>query len=467
MDLQDDIDTLLFVVADSLRFDARESLPTVTELADRNAEFTSFYTPGASTPSSMPGFFQSRSPIDHRGYGLELPPEIPTLPEHLTASGIKCAGWHSNRYVSADYGFDRGFNIYQDLNEKDQQNKNKTTSPSWRVLGRHLANTLGIQTGVEQIFERLGRHGVVDINPKIRAEHAINACLDWLPNQPDQITRFGYLHLMDTHLPYLPPAEYREQTDDIPIDYTEIYDLWQDLVNDPTSLSDDDVDTLHRLYLAEANYMDDQIQLLIDQLKERGLWESTALVFTGDHGELFRDREVPRKANVKHPDYLCEELTHTPLVIAGGPIPEIKNNTLTSGLDVAPTIVDLLDCNPPKEWKGRIIDSEEYTSRERIFSALAHTYGGGTGSRVEYSATHVAVRTDEVAVLWWLADDHLPEFYYRTSLGEEKVDPNNDDRFHFWLREAQEHGQLSSKVSDHGNTGNNVSKRLRDLGYVD
>ncbi len=103
MDLHTEVDTVLFVVVDSLRFDAHPpALPVVNELANENADFTSFYAPGASTPSSMPGFFQSRSLINHRGYGLELPPEIPTLPEHLAASGIKCRGWHSNTYVGEE-----------------------------------------------------------------------------------------------------------------------------------------------------------------------------------------------------------------------------------------------------------------------------------------------------------------------------------------------------------------------------
>lgn len=470
MNLRGNVDTVLFIVADSLRFDACSlALPAITKLATDNAQFTSFYTPGASTPSSMPGFFQSRSPIDHHGYGLELPPEIPTLPEQLADSGIECMGWHSNSYVGERYGFQRGFDAYYDLDgNNDETNDSLMTDISWRSLAGYSMDAFGMRDIGERIFEQLGRHGIVDINPKVRAKQAVDACLEWLPNSPDQSERFGYLHLMDTHLPYLPPTTYlNEQADGANVSFTRIYDLWQTLIEDPDSLSGEDVQILQTLYFAEARYMDDQIQRLVKQLQDRGLWESTALVFTGDHGELFRDRNVPGEDNVKHPDYLCEELTHTPLIIAGEPIPKMTDNTLTSGLDVAPTITGLFGHDSPIEWDGHAIGSKAYADREYIVSALAHTYGGGTGSRIDPDATHVAVRTDNISVLWWLASDRPTEYYYRTSKGERKVNPGDDDRFRHALDVAQEHGRLSVDVSEYGQNGNDVSDRLRDLGYIE
>lgn len=68
---------------------------------------------------------------------------------------------------------------------------------------------------------------------------------------------------MDTHLPYLPPASYRKQRNGAPVRDARVYELWQALVEDPASLSDEDVDALWALYLAEATYVDDQIQRLI------------------------------------------------------------------------------------------------------------------------------------------------------------------------------------------------------------
>lgn len=174
------------------------------------------------------------------------------------------------------------------------------------------------------------------------------------------------------------------------------------------------------------------------------------MILTGDHGEVFRDRDAPSGENVKHPNYLCEELTHTPFVVAGGPILEITSDTLTSGLDMAPTVAELFGQDPAAEWDGVAIGSDTYNNREYIISALAHTYGGGAGSRVNRDATHVAVRTDEVAALWWFADDRSTEFYCRTSEGERRVEPDDNDHFQRALDVARKHGQSLSKATEKG-----------------
>lgn len=463
MELPQNIETVIFVVSDSLRFDVGSiALPTVNDLGESGIQCTSFYTPGASTPSSMPGFVQSRSPLDHRGYGLELPPDFPTIAQHLSDAGVLCAGWHSNVYTSEQYGFDRGYDQYQDLGAGNSDNT--ADRMSWREIARKVGGTLGVRDVAERFFEQVKRHGYADMNPKVRAKRLIDGVLEWLPNRADATPRFGYLHLMDTHLPYLPPLDYRERIDDAPTAPTRAYDLWKMLIENPVDLSEADVTALRALYEAEALYVDDQVERLVAELRERGLWDSTALIFTADHGELFRDREVPGNENLKHPDYLCQELTHTPLVIGGSQIPTAQLDSLISGLDVAPTVSRLFGIDPASEWEGTPLDSVD---REYVVSALAHVYGGGTGARVEREATHVAVRNEDIALLWWLSDEYETECYRRDSDGEHRIDCETTRCFELALEQAREHAEMYTTVSEYGQTGNDISKRLRDLGYVE
>jgi arylsulfatase A-like enzyme len=409
----------------------------------------------------MPGFVQSRSPLDHRGYGLELPPDVPTIAQHLSNAGVSCAGWHSNIYTGEQYGFDRGYDCYWDLGA--ESGGSEAGGASWREIAKKIGEILRIRATADSIFEQIKRHGFADANPKVRAERLVDGALNWLPTRTDDTSRFGYLHLMDTHLPYFPPSDYQEQINDAPTAPKRVYDLWKTLIENPKDLSEADVVALRALYEAEARYVDDQIERLIAQLRERGLWESTALVFTADHGELFRDREVPSNDNFKQPDYLCEELTHTPLVVGGTSIPAAQLDSLTSGLDVAPTISRLFGIAPATEWEGTPIDSVD---REYIISALAHAYGDGTGARVEQEATHVAVRDENIALLWWLSDNYDTECYRRGPDGENRVDCESTECFELALEQAREHAETHTVVSEHGQTGNDVSKRLRDLGYI-
>lgn len=464
-------ETVILVVADSLRADVADSeLDYLGRLADDYAKYEAAFAPGASTPSSMPGIVQSRLPIDHRGYGLTLPPEIPTLAEALASYDVKCAAWHSNVYVGAEHGFDRGFDTYSDVLHGDRNGSGDQLTgneSSWRDVMRELTNSLGVRKQAERVFERFKRYGIVDANPKVPADRLVDICLGWLPDRPDHNRRFAWLHLMDTHLPYFPSKSHRRQAN-APVSSRIVYDLWKRLIEEPESLTDNDVEQLRRLYVGEGKYIDSQIRWLVEELHERGLWEDAVIVFTADHGELFRDREVPYEVNLKHPDYLCEELTHVPLVIAGGAIPDRSSSRLASGLDLAPTIAELFSVERPDEWIGTVLDGPSFQDRKRIVSALAHTYGGGTGARVERDAVHVGIRTQERALLWWLDNSPSTEYYRRTPDGEVEILAEEvGDGFEAEIDIAEQCANQYVDVRGRGESGGQVSQRLKDLGYVE
>lgn len=466
-----DAETVILVVSDSLRADtAINHLPYLQTLADQHTVFTDFHAPGASTPSSMPGIMQSRSPLDHRGYGLSLPPDTPTLAENLSRAGVQCGGWHSNVYTGANYGFDRGFDSFADLlhGTSEQQASTGQTTRTWRDVGRTLTERLGVSAVAEQVFEQIKRHGIAEANPKVRAEAVIDTCLQWIPNRPDGQQRFAWLQLMDTHLPYFPPQRYREQVSSAPTRTKDVYDLWKRLIEEPELLTEREIEKLQGLYIAEGKYVDDQLQRLVDELKERQLWSDAIVIFTADHGELFADRDVPGGVNLKHPDYLCEELTHVPLVVAGEQISDRTVSKIGSGVDIAPTVSQFFEISSPEEWIGLTLNSEEYYERDRIVSALSHAYGDGTGTRIERDETHVAVRSSERAVLWWIDDNKPTEYYRRTSDGEVRIpDDEIGDQFETELEIATECANRYTAVSNEGDEGGDITKRLRDLGYVE
>lgn len=467
-----DVETVVLVVSDSLRADVcADEMPFVTQLGSESTTVTDYFTPGASTPSSMPAIMQSRSSLDHRGYGLTLPPEQPTLAEALSRADVRCRGWHSNTYTSRQYGFHRGFDDLVDVSDPGESGSSageggRTTS--WRSRAKAITDTLGVRSLAESAFEQVKRYGLADANPKVRAERPIDACLDWLPDRPDDRDRFAWLHLMDTHLPYYPTREYRQRVDDAPARSKRVYDLWKRLIHEPQSLDETDIAQLRALYIAEAKYVDDQIRRFVTTLKQRGLWEETALVFTADHGELFGDRPVPDEHSLKHPDFLCEELTHVPLVIGGPSVSDRTVGTVASGLDLAPTVSRLLNVDPPSEWNGFGIGTEDFDRRDHIVSALAHEYGSGAGTRLSRDAIHVGVRSEEYAVLWWYDESIETRYYRRTSDGEVRLEPDDvPDDLREQVRFAEDHAELYVDVTETGDSGGDVTQRLRDLGYVD
>lgn len=473
-----DVDNVFLIVADSLRYDTATSTMRLPGRLVENGEAIiaeNCYTPGAGTPSSMPGIMQSRLPIEHGGYGLTLPPEPPTLAEWLSDADIRCIGLHSNSYTTADAGFDRGFDVFADLSgfgddgynielDTGDMNENKVDSRSqskgWRTQARQISEQFGVRNFAERIIEPVKRWGYLNPDPRADGEDLFETTRDWLTGYENERT-FTWLQLMDTHLPYLPPEKYRPDS----ISYRDSYDLWQALTSRAGNLSEAEIDNLYRLYNAEVRYVDDMLSEFVNWLKSTGRWESSVIVFTGDHGELFNDRAVPGDDAMKHPNYLCEELTHVPLMIAGGAVKDSETITdLVNGIDLAPTIASLFGLDSSEQWRGDVIGSESHANREQIVSAISHTRGSGV--TVVPDDLHVAVRTNDHALLWWRNGTET-EFYRRTSDGEIQIE-NPDQEAFAHLRETAE-GMIShvDEMTDEGDVGGDVSKRLKDLGYVE
>jgi arylsulfatase A-like enzyme len=219
---------------------------------------------------------------------------------------------------------------------------------------------------------------------------------------------------------------------------------------------------LHDLYRGEARYVDERLKGFIDTLKSRGIWESTAIVFTSDHGELFGDREVPGDAPMKHPTYLCEEISHVPLVIAGGAVDSEMLTHPTSGMDIAPTITKWLNAQSDDDWRGVEIGSEAHFERSEVVTAVSHTRGSGVS--IDPEELHIAARDDTRELLWWRSD-HPNEYYLRDSDGVRKCD-RSDEWIHLETT-AESTANLLDEVRDIGDVGGEVSGRLADLGYVE
>lgn len=469
MQLNTHPDHVFLIVADSLRNDvANTEMSFVNELAANGIQVTNCYSLGPGTPSSMAGMIQSRLPIDHNGYGLSLPPSPPTLAEWLSRNGIATAGYHSNAYTTADAGFGRGFDDFRNLRTFDglgdmEEESNQNGQIGWREQAREFTDRLGILSLAEQAIKPLKRWGYMDADPRADGEDLFAATRSWLSDQESDRT-FTWLQLMDTHLPYLPPEDHRPDE----ISFREMYDLWQSLISRPDYLSESEIARLKDLYRAEARHIDELLADFVDHLRDTGRWESTVLIITGDHGELFGDRSVPGDAApVKHLNYLCEELTHVPLVIAGGALTSSETiSTLTSGLDIAPTVSQLVGYSPSDGWRGEIIGTEAFKARDQVVSTVAHTRGQGVS--YDQDALHVAVRTEDRAVLWW-RQDHDPEYYLRIDGGEKRIDEAEADPDAFESLLETAHGMVGivDEVSDEGDAGGEVSQRLRDLGYVE
>ena len=297
----------------------RETTPRLDALTDGGATYLNCVAQSSHTRESMPSLFLSAYPLDVGGVG-PVPEDRPTLATVLGAAGFETAGFHSNPYLSRAYGFDRGFDTFDD--------------------GLPLA-----RNRVVTFLHRVKNH--LSTQPYVRAEDLVERGLDWL-DETDADRRFLWLHFMDPHGPYQPPERHQRRFLEEPVGSRRAKRLWRRSVDDPDSLTEGGLRTLEALYDAEIRYTDEVIGEFLEELSRRGLRSESLVIVGADHGDAFGEDGV-----VGHPREVVEELVHVPLVVFGSGVPsDVRVSRVVENVDVAPTICEHCGVSPPLAFAG-------------------------------------------------------------------------------------------------------------------
>lgn len=116
------------------------------------------------------------------------------------------------------------------------------------------------------------------------------------------------------------------------------------------------VEAMKVRYGQEVEYMDGQIGLLWKKMKDLGLFENTAIVMAGDHGEgLGEYLSAYNDRHVGHIHFLYDVYLKVPLIVyrpGAKPKPAVRDETVTL-LDIAPTIADVMHFRMPDFYQGR------------------------------------------------------------------------------------------------------------------
>jgi arylsulfatase A-like enzyme len=151
----------------------------------------------------------------------------------------------------------------------------------------------------------------------------------WVEAHVDR-TFFLFLHTYQVHSPYSPPADYRALFADVP-------------GREPPGTRQ-----FALAYDQEARYLDDHVGPFLATLARLGLSDRTIVIILSDHGEEFGEH-----GRMGHGRTLHQEVLRVPLVIAApGLLAPAQVTTPTSLLDVAPTVLDLLDLAATPEHRG-------------------------------------------------------------------------------------------------------------------
>ncbi|MEM8993424.1 MAG: sulfatase [Acidobacteriota bacterium] len=302
---------VLLISLDTLRADrlgsyghTRDTSPFLDSLADGGTRFARSFVNTHGTPPSHATLFTSLYQESHRvSHGIldgqvdhRMPDELPTLPQVLLDAGYHTVAVTGGGFMSADFGWRRGFERFYEEEHAD---------------------------GVDKLFRAIR-------------------------SRDDGTPIFAFFHTYEIHSPYDPAAPYRTLWGELDAEVDATSEgLKARSRRRPFHLSDPERESLLKLYDAGIRYTDDTLRELFGRLDAIGFLDHALVIVTSDHGEEFGEH-----GSLLHPATLYEELVSVPLIISGPGVDVGKvDDRLVSTIDIAPTIYGYLDVRAPR-WTG-------------------------------------------------------------------------------------------------------------------
>jgi arylsulfatase A-like enzyme len=311
---------LVWLVIDAQRADhlgcygyPKDTSPVLDAFAAGGVLFSNAISQESYTQASVPSYLTSTYPLQHRvlygGTAIDvLDPRFVTIAEVLKARGYATAAFVFNPHLKAQFGFDQGFDLYDD---------NKEGWPTEGPRDEAMETARKIHHKVEQYLGRVSYRPV-----------------------------FLYLHYRDVHSPYAPPPPYNALF--LP---PQVQPLRHLLYPERRGRSPRrDLGVILSRYDGEIRYADAHIGRTLELLERSGISrENSIIIITADHGEEFRDPHPGDPGGWEHGRTLYAEQIRVPLMLSlpGVRVQQRIVESYVELVDVVPTVLDVLGI----DWK--------------------------------------------------------------------------------------------------------------------
>jgi len=330
---------IILIVVDSLRADhlgcygySRDTSPNIDRLAREGTFFETAIAPTSWTLPSMTSILTSLE-ISTHGVGTHktrLGDSARTIAEVLKENGYTTAGFISGVYLHPIYGFDRGFDVYENL-----------IANPFEAADKEQRVTAAVLSGIKESLD--------DITSPVITERVTK----WL-DENQKKPFFLFIHYWDVHYDYIPPPPYDTIFDP---EYAGTIDARNFFFNEAINpeMPEEDLAHIFALYDGEIRFTDGHIGKLFETLEQKGLEQNALIVLTADHGDEFF--EHGRKG---HQQTLYDEVLNVPLIFKWqGHIPINKKATGAVGsIDIMPTILDLAGIETTPDMMGQSLRSK-------------------------------------------------------------------------------------------------------------
>ena len=328
----------------------------------------------------------------------------------------------------------------------------------YRTAGFISAPPLAAATGISAGFDHYGEP------QKARPAGDTNAeVFDWIDTLEENPFLL-FVHYFDPHQPYDPPAGFDRYGGDAEL---ERYISERGIPATASSFRGREFDTVDATnrYDGEIRYVDHELGLLIDRLKQAGRWDETVVLLVSDHGESIGDHGL-----MGH-EYITREQLQVLMMMRVPGVAPARIDTPGSLVDALPTLIPLLDDDGWQEFldqaSGR--DLLDASAPREVFAQRADRerpdFVGPAYTLLSGSWHYVYEPEKENRLFNWEEDPHE-----LNNLIEQQADraARLEDSLLQRVGEYQTRGaELRDDAEALGDVDPELYEKLRALGYVD
>ena len=353
---------VILITIDALRYSnlgcygySKSTSPFIDKLSKEGIRFENAFSTAPFTPASFPSILAGMYSLRTNNY--ILPKDSLLISTVLQKNNYKTAAFHSNAFLTKYYGYNKGFDVFQDYLISEKTDKNKQIN----IIKKKISHTLKNNKFLFGLLEKITLKKNTYKLPYKRAEIITKDAINFLKKEGN---KFVWIHYMDVHDPWVPKNKYKKQFSKL--NKKEVFNLnfkVRKASNNQYKLKNKELKQIEQLYDAELRYVDEHIKKLILFLKKENVFKKTLIIITSDHEEEFCE-----KGDVRHKSKLYDVNVKVPLIIINLK-EKVDENNLVSLIDLPRTILDYLKIEPPKKWLGKSILKEK---RKKVIMQSFH-----------------------------------------------------------------------------------------------
>ena len=470
---------LVVVVLDTARADhlpphRTDLAPRLSREADRGVALDTFRSTAPWTLPSHASLFSGAYPTEHGVHGraaIRRDARVATLraaveaqggrwlPEALRRAGYRTWGVSANPWVSEPMGLSFGFEAFVPVGAAKLRPRGAPTGTRRRPSDR-------IPSSIRRPLGRAARHWIewrrgIDAGGARGVDHAARMIREIAR---DDAPSFGFVNLMEAHVPYAPPRAHTELRGlaglRAPVvsrkrrsyEHTLSYNLGRD------DFTGTELETIRALYRGEIRYLDALVGGLLDAVPA-----NTVVAITADHGEALGEHH-----QLDHQLTMIEPVLRIPLLVIGD-APSVEGLTTIRDLTGWLAAAAGLDPGP---WDERrrvpagvaVAEYESTVAHDRRSVGVARTGGLAPGRMALLEAEMATVTEGGRKLLRVAGADSLLDAATDEPVAD---DPVLRDRLARYLIAARAEPAPEPPAEGYSaQEGAEIESRLAQLGYL-